>query len=153
MEFLYPQSFQPFQAQARSAGPRGLLGKALAWTNGLLSTFLSGPPRRPRVALRNALDCGLLTATTRRGRARPTARQRSLARLRWALMGNTKQAIVSIFGPPRTAVADGPVLPSAEPIFQADTWYYPIDERRRMAIAIQFNRNEVRQVEFLATPA
>lgn len=143
MEYFVPQPV-PRVRPARV----GALGKAWAWTSGLINAFIGStiaPGRR-------ASDFPIHLSIGRR-RRRPAARERSLARLRWALMGNTKQSIATIFGPPITAVAAAPIIGCTEPIYQADTWYYPLDSRRHMAIAIEFRRNAVSRVEFLGMAA
>jgi len=67
----------------------------------------------------------------------------SLADLRDAIVGNGKQEIASVFGPPRSAAIQG----------AADTWYYPLRKRERLAMAIQFDKGLAREVEFFHPPA
>ncbi|MGH7213724.1 MAG: hypothetical protein ACREIT_03035 [Tepidisphaeraceae bacterium] len=75
-----------------------------------------------------------------------------------AIVGNTKQAVASVFGPPPTAtgwrrLAAASPGSSAPPAYlEADTWYYPIDPDRKRAMAIQFDRGLARRVEFIETP-
>ena len=146
MEYFSPQ---PVARVRRTRPIRGvsLVTRAIAWTGGLLSTFVGAALSR-----RRATDFPLRLTVGQRRRRRPTARERSFARLRWALMGNTKQAIATVFGLPQTAVAAGPIVGNTDPVYQADTWYYPLDHGRHTAIAIEFNRNEVARVEFLGLP-
>ena len=90
------------------------------------------------------------------GAARPKrpTREQSLPMLAEAIVGSSKSAIASVFGPPRSAVvmhAGGPT-PSGATYWQADTWYYPLPKSGPLAMAIQFHGDDARQVEFLRAP-
>ena len=61
-------------------------------------------------------------------------------------------AVVSVFGPPRTATM-GRLLGPPPTFWHAETWYYPIDGRTRSAMAIRFAGNVAADVEFLTVPA
>jgi hypothetical protein len=65
--------------------------------------------------------------------------KRSLSRLRLAIMGNTRDAVAATLGPPRALARD--------------IWYYPLDHRRRTALAIRFHDNIAERVDFIAGPA
>ena len=81
-----------------------------------------------------------------------TTGARSMAALRRSIVGSAKRAVVSVFGPPRTATITRPA--GAGPTFwQADTWYYPIDGRTKSAMAIRFTGNVAAEVEFLTVPS
>ena len=74
----------------------------------------------------------------RRRRAR---QQRSLASMKQAILGNSKQAVVAVLGAPRTStyVNRIPVARPDQPVYwDADTWYYPLNRRDRSAMAIHF---------------
>jgi hypothetical protein len=101
---------------------------------------------------------GLSTAESR-GNARakklgrPT-REQSLPMLAEAIVGSSKSAIASVFGPPRSAVVmNTPAPASGQPNYwQADTWYYPMPKNGPLAMAIEFTGEDARHVEFLRAP-
>jgi hypothetical protein len=73
-----------------------------------------GPRRAKRVASRS------------RPAPLPSAEE-SLPLLAEAIIGNTKAAVASVFGPPRSAAVRGVVksAPGGNAYWQASTWYYP----------------------------
>ena len=77
---------------------------------------------------------------------------RAMSNLRRAIIGSAKRAVVSVFGPPRTATM-GRLVGHAPTFWQADTWYYPIDGRTKSAMAIRFTGNVAAEVEFLTVPS
>jgi hypothetical protein len=62
-------------------------------------------------------------------------RRVSLIRLKRAILGNRRQTVISLLGPPRIQTARG------------DAWYYPLEEWDKSAIAVLFNDDIVREVE------
>ncbi|HSV13253.1 MAG TPA: hypothetical protein VLI90_03290 [Tepidisphaeraceae bacterium] len=68
---------------------------------------------------------------------------RSLAGLRNAILGSGKPQIASVFGPPHSAAIRGGV---------GDTWYYPLQPREKLAMAISFDDGTAREVEFFHAP-
>jgi hypothetical protein len=81
-------------------------------------------------------------------------REQSLPMLAEAVVGSSKSAIASVFGPPRSAVvmhASGSAGNGAT-FWQADTWYYPLPKSGPLAMAIEFNGDDARRVEFLRAP-
>jgi hypothetical protein len=68
---------------------------------------------------------------------------RSLARLHDAIIGNGKTQIASVFGPPHSAAVRGRM---------GDTWYYPLQPREKLAMAISFDDGKAREVEFFHVP-
>ena len=84
---------------------------------------------------------------------RPSAEQ-SLPMLAEAIVGNTKQAVASVFGPPRSAAVRGVVKSAGKsPAFwQASTWYYPLPRNDALAMAIEFDDDAARRVEFFRAP-
>jgi hypothetical protein len=81
-------------------------------------------------------------------------KQESLPMLAEAIVGSSKSAIASVFGPPRSAVVMHPVTvggPDAT-FWQADTWYYPLPKSGPLAMAIEFHGDDARRVEFLRAP-
>ena len=100
-----------------------------------------GPRRAKRVASR--------------GRAAPLpAAEESLPLLAEAIIGNTKAAVASVFGPPRSAALRGVVkaAPGGSAYWQASTWYYPLPRSGALAMAIEFDDDAARRVEFFHAP-
>ena len=71
-----------------------------------------------------------------------------------AIVGNTKSAVASVFGPPRSAAVRGPVKSAgkAPAFWQASTWYYPLPRNDALAMAIEFDDDAARRVEFFRAP-
>ena len=71
-----------------------------------------------------------------------------------AIVGNTKAAVASVFGPPRSAAVRGVVKSGGKsPAFwQASTWYYPLPRNDALAMAIEFDHDAARRVEFFRAP-
>jgi hypothetical protein len=88
-------------------------------------------------------------------RPRRPSRERSLPLLADAIVGHSKSAVASVFGPPRSAVLRGPVsLGGGTPAYwQADTWYYPLPKNDRLAMAIEFAEDYASHVEFFKAPS
>lgn len=81
----------------------------------------------------------------------------SPARVRRTILGKSKAFIAAQFGPPRTAVVAGVAPPSSAPVGQtafwrADTWYYAFDQARQTAMAVSFQNDIARAVEFFEAP-
>jgi hypothetical protein len=86
-------------------------------------------------------------------RALPPTPDDSLPLLAEAIIGNTKAAVASVFGPPRSAAVRGVVKSGKGPAFwQATTWYYPLPRERSLAMAIVFDDDAARRVEFFRAP-
>ena len=81
-------------------------------------------------------------------------REQSLPMLADAVVGSSKSAIASVFGPPRSAVVmhAGGSAGSAATFWQADTWYYPLPKSGPLAMAIEFTGDDASRVEFLRAP-
>ena len=82
--------------------------------------------------------------------------ERSLVKLRAAIVGNDKDAIVKVLGPPPTTggYSIGSIVQSGQPeYFRADTWYYPMDAVRQRAIAIEFHDGVARSAAIIASPS
>jgi hypothetical protein len=95
------------------------------------------------------------TESRRRRRKAPPARpsrKESLPMLAESIIGSNKSAIASVFGPPRSAVIMHAAAASAATYWQADTWYYPLPKSGPLAMAIEFNGDDARRVEFLRAP-
>jgi len=88
-------------------------------------------------------------------RTLPPTPDESLPLLAEAIVGNTKAAVASVFGPPRSAALRGVVNASAAfttGYWHATTWYYPLPRSRRLAMAIEFDDDNARRVEFFRAP-
>ena len=94
-----------------------------------------------------------LTADAGNARAKRPTREQSLPMLAEAIVGSSKSAIASVFGAPRSAVVmHAAAVPSGATYWQADTWYYPLPKSGPLAMAIQFDGDDARNVEFLRAP-
>jgi hypothetical protein len=96
-------------------------------------------------------------ASRTRGRRRelPPTPEESLPLLAEAIIGNTKAAVASVFGPPRSAALRGVVKADAAKgpgYWQATTWYYPLPRNDLLAMAIEFDQDNARRVEFFRAP-
>ena len=71
-----------------------------------------------------------------------------------AIVGNTKAAVASVFGPPRSAAVRGVIKTGskAPPFWQANTWYYPLPRNDALAMAIEFDDDAAKRVEFFRAP-
>jgi len=86
--------------------------------------------------------------------ALPSAEQ-SLPMLAEAIIGNTKAAVASVFGPPRSAALRGVVkagFDAGNAYWHATTWYYPLPRGGALAMAIEFDDDAARRVEFFHAP-
>jgi hypothetical protein len=104
----------------------------------------TGPRRAKRVASR-----------ARPARAPMPSAEESLPMLAEAIIGNTKAAVASVFGPPRSAALRGVVKADAASgpgYWQATTWYYPLPRSDALAMAIEFDDDSARRVEFFRAP-
>jgi hypothetical protein len=112
-----------FEALLRTAGRGGKSGR-------------SGPARPGRKPL-----------------SKPTPEE-SLPMLAEAIVGNTKAAVASVFGPPRSAAVRGVIKTGskAPPFWQANTWYYPLPRNDALAMAIEFDDDAAKRVEFFRAP-
>lgn len=73
-----------------------------------------------------------------------------------AIVGNSRKAILEIFGPPlRSAGFEStPSQADAKAAFlRARTWYYVLDNLERRAIVIEFENGIARRTQFIRGPA
>jgi hypothetical protein len=87
--------------------------------------------------------------------ALPPTPEESLPLLAEAIIGNTRAAVASVFGPPRSAALRGVVKANAGSgpgYWQATTWYYPLPRNNALAMAIEFDADAARRVEFFRAP-
>lgn len=68
-----------------------------------------------------------------------------------AVIGNTRNAILSILGPPRSSAGFSATIPSntQDAFLRANTWYYVLDNRQRRAMVIEFENDLARSAEFI----
>jgi hypothetical protein len=94
-------------------------------------------------------------AARRRTRARRIESARvTPARMREMILGRSKAAVASRFGPPRTAVVSSATRTAGQSAFWVgDTWYYAIDAVTCTAMAVRFDRDIAVAVEFFEAPA
>jgi hypothetical protein len=83
---------------------------------------------------------------------RPT-RGEALPMLADAIVGSPKATILAVFGPPRGAVISGTTDPAASGYWPAQTWYYPLPRNGRLAMAIEFDDELARHVDFFSAPS
>lgn len=71
--------------------------------------------------------------------------------LRQSILGANKYMVQAVFGPPRSAggLTAVPGAQSTSPYWQADVWYYALDPRRKVAMAIRFANGMASEVEFI----
>lgn len=138
-------------AVALSAGVSELSQLALwmaATLAGMVTAVLTARTPFFRGVLRRVMGPANAQAPASR-RNRP-AHEQSLPLLAQAIVGSSKAAIASVLGPPRSAVLVH-TAPGAT-YWQADTWYYPLPKSGPLAMAIEFNGDDARHVEFLRAP-
>ncbi len=123
-----------------------LIGGAVA-----LAVTVAGGSSPAAVWLKSMLGGGGHRARAMRDCLRGYAQgNHSFPSLRSAILGSAKGAVLSVFGPPRTALLGRGA--SRLSIWRADTWYYPLDRDDRSVIAIQFEGNVAHAVEKITSP-
>lgn len=76
-----------------------------------------------------------------------------LSRLRDAIVGSGRTAIVRVFGPPRTFSNLGTLKSEwSSGYWQSDVWYYALNDERKIAMAIFFDGDRAQRVEFMDSP-
>ena len=85
---------------------------------------------------------------------RKPSREESLPMLAEAIVGNSRGAVVAVFGPPRNAVVCSSLLEGGTSLSrsQHETWYYPLKQEQNLAMAIEFEHDAARHVEFFHAP-
>ena len=136
--------------------PARTLFNALAFTAGLVGGFVglitgvSASPRwrpsRRRTRPSYALAGG--------GIEQPLAtRSGGFNSLRATIVGYTKEEVADALGPPPAAALNssipGALSGNKTEFWQANTWYYPFDPARHVAIAVFFDANRAVRVEYL----
>jgi hypothetical protein len=66
-------------------------------------------------------------------------------RLRKAILGNSRHAIAAAMGPPQGSAGTA----SPKTVFLADCWYYRLDHRRGIAVAIEFRKDVACEVQVM----
>ena len=85
------------------------------------------------------------------GRIRRALAGSSLGALRASIVGNTKEAVASVFGPPRTSAVQV-MRRGKQNRTSGETWYYLLDRQDRSAMAIRFAADRAERVEFIRSP-
>jgi len=116
------------------------LTRAVSWTAGLFEGVMTG----------------LRYGSTPRHRDLFPQRGQPFGELRAALVGRNRKQIARVLGePPTASVGFGvTVATGARPMtfWQASTWYYPFDHSRQQAIAIRFDGDRAKGVDFIGVP-
>jgi hypothetical protein len=84
-------------------------------------------------------------------RAAPTKGE-SLPMLADAIVGSPKATIMAVFGPPRCAVVNDPDDFAHPNFWQSDTWYYSLPRNARLSMAISFDDELAKYVDFFQAP-
>ena len=95
---------------------------------------------------------GLNQRTRKRLQARAQSGHFSPAHLRERILGRPKAHIAAEFGPPRTAVFSSRTPLTQVAFWRGDTWYYAIDPGTELAMAVTFENDQARTVEFFQAP-
>jgi len=119
-------------------------GRRILWVPlfvcGLLFVLLTSGRRRKTGLQRSPSSNRTRPARPSSNRAR-AARQR-LLRLRDAVVGNRRDAIEQLLGPP----------PAVAGASDSPTWYYPLDPVERRVMAIEFDGAVARDAQFVDAP-
>jgi hypothetical protein len=128
------------------------LVRPLKWTAGAVSGFLSAAltPGERRQSIGDRWRAQWLQ-WVRRLLETGAGGAADLHEIRTALLGRTKNEVVALLGPPPATSAQ-PLPATAGSFWGAQTWYYPLSESRRCAVAITFSTNTVQSVESLSGP-
>jgi hypothetical protein len=124
----------------------GLMTVALIHQSPLLRKMISRLRLGPNpLALRKSKTVGKYSG-------RPSTTE-ALPMLAQAIVGSSKAAVAKVFGPPHIAVISSatPVITPAT-FWLADTWYYPMPRNGPLALAIRFDDDSARKVDFLGSP-
>jgi hypothetical protein len=79
----------------------------------------------------------------------------SFTALKNAIIGTSKEAVAGVFGPPRTAAMSSPapaIASNRPPYWSADTWYYLLDKRNKLGMAIEFIEGRAAKVDHIQNP-
>ena len=136
------------KSEKTRTGGQAEWARLLLWTPLLVGGVVAAVFATRAVRLRRAV---------RKMIARPPQPGESPEDLRRAIVGNDKETIVAVFGPPRTAMHRGfgaraAGAGAARQFFAADTWYYPLDRAAGSAVVIQFDRGVASRAEFIRSP-
>lgn len=137
----------------------GAIVRWLAWTAGCVSGLLAGvmiprDVRRREAADRWARRWRFWVRRTIDGPEPSTGSDyppRSLDPLRGMLIGLSRGEVTSLFGPPPATSAQ-PLPKIRSGYWRAEVWYYPLDTRRRHAVAITFAQDVVVALDHVAGP-
>ena len=79
----------------------------------------------------------------------------TLLALKRALLGLSRKDILKLLGPPAAAGSPFAAVrpPSPRDCEAADTWYYPLDDEKKSAMALRFKAGRAADATFLRDPA
>lgn len=136
------------------------LAASISWLTGFLfgwfeSLFAPAEERRRRSLQRWTRQWQQHVLQLARESESPDAAARSLAALRQMLVGRNRAYIVETLGPPPAISPSAARVSGAQQrphYWHAEVWYYPLDIRRRRAVAFAFENDRVRSIEHLTGP-
>lgn len=151
------ESTTPAARAAADAPVAGEFGRLALWMAGSLAGLMTavlvsqGPFFQSLAARAGAAKRGTARGPSAKSPAvpKPTPEQ-ALPMLTEAIVGNSKAAVASVFGPPRGAVVRG-VAGLAGTYWDADTWYYALPRGERTAIVIDFAEDYAANVTVLVS--
>jgi hypothetical protein len=122
---------------------------AFGFLHGFFSSALAHPTIRRKQ--RHAQWTNQWRASVRRMILKASGpRSDAIASLRSELMGRTRsQVLLALGAPPASSSVSHMLSPH---YWHADTWYYPLDVHRRLAVAISFSADRAATVETLLGP-
>lgn len=128
-----------------------------AMDNSLMSGHESRSPKSISLLGCLPLLAGMLAGLwlLRRQRARASRPAPSFDRLRAAIIGNDKSAVISVFGPPSASAGFAALAPAIlvkSDYLHADTWYYPLDQAGKTALVVHFEQNIARDAQMVSSP-
>jgi hypothetical protein len=89
-------------------------------------------------------------AVNKRGKPASPSAAAAMTLLADALVGSSRSAIASVFGPPRCAVAADRAVLAGDAVWRGQVWYYPINHPSADAVAVEFDGEEqARRVVFV----
>jgi hypothetical protein len=89
-------------------------------------------------------------AEDKRGKPAGPSAAAAMTLLADALVGSSRSAIASVFGPPRCAVAADRAVLAGDAVWRGQVWYYPINHPSADAVAVEFDGEEqARRVVFV----
>ncbi len=78
----------------------------------------------------------------------------TLAVLKQSLLGIDRKAVLRLLGPPAASASTAGAVraPAGDQFRAAKTWYYPLDDEKKVAMAVTFDRDRATDAAFLRDP-